>query len=472
MARYKIDMSLIIVLFEISMIIVILAIVFGRFHHYDKLHIAEKNRFDMMEMADKLRQSSDDMTHFARTYAVTGDKRYKRQYFDTLQIREGGLARPLNYTGIYWDLAEDIREQRHPDTIYVSLKTLMSSLPYTPEELALLKKSETSANILVDKEVGAFEQIIEHKNYKKAMEILHGSSYYSAKSDIMDPIDTFITLLNSRTKREIDDIYDTVQLYYYAIILALILFVVVNVMLYFFLDRQRSILILKEKTIEQQSRLAQMGEMISMIAHQWRQPLAAISSTSGAISIKAQQDKLDSSTAIKLSDNISQYSQHLSTTIDDFRNFFKADKQMAKTTYTEIVDSILGIIESSILSQEIEIDKVLNSTVVFDTYANETKQVVLNLIKNAEDVLIEKETKNPKISIHTVGNVLTIRDNAGGIPDSIIDRIFDPYFSTKTKKDGTGLGLYMSKTIIEDHCGGELSVYNDTDGAVFTIKLP
>jgi len=222
----------------------------------------------------------------------------------------------------------------------------------------------------------------------------------------------------------------------------------------------------------QQSRLAQMGELIAMIAHQWRQPLAAISSASGAITIKAQLDSLDTKTAIKLSDNISSYSQHLSTTIDDFRDFFKIDKKIVSTTYTQIVDSILGIIANSIESQDIDIEKHLNSTEVFDTYANEIRQVVLNLIKNSEDALIVKNIKNPKIVISTDGDTLIISDNAGGISEDIINSVFDPYFSTKLEKDGSGLGLYMSKTIIEKHCGGEISVHNDSKGAVFEIKLP
>jgi C4-dicarboxylate-specific signal transduction histidine kinase len=108
---------------------------------------------------------------------------------------------------------------------------------------------------------------------------------------------------------------------------------------------------------------------------------------------------------------------------------------------------------------------------VFHTYPNEIKQVILNLLKNAEDILLEKEIENPTITINTYDNILIVKDNAGGVPDDIIGKIFDPYFSTKTKKDRTGLGLYMSKTIIEDHCGGSLSVSNDNNGAIFKIEL-
>jgi len=227
----------------------------------------------------------------------------------------------------------------------------------------------------------------------------------------------------------------------------------------------------KEKILLHQNRLAQMGEMISMIAHQWRQPLSAISSTSGSIKLKAKMDNLDNNTAIELSTNILTYSHHLSTTIDDFRNFFKINKNKKDTTYNDIIESVLNIVEVSIKNKNITLEKELKSNLIFNSYPNELKQVILNLIKNAEDILLEKDIKNPKIIISTKDNILSISDNAGGIPKDIIDKIFDPYFSTKKDLNGTGIGLYMSKIIIEDHCGGSLRVLNNKEGAVFIIKL-
>jgi PAS domain S-box-containing protein len=227
----------------------------------------------------------------------------------------------------------------------------------------------------------------------------------------------------------------------------------------------------KAKQLFQQSRLAQMGEMISMIAHQWRQPLSAISSTSNTINLKSKLNNLDKETAIELSNKITKYSGHLSQTIDDFREFFKPNKDKEETTFDLVVESVLNIIDSTLKVNKIDIELKLDSKIVFNTYPNEIKQVLLNLIKNAEDVLIEREIENPKIVIQTQESRLSVYDNAGGIPTDIIDNIFDPYFSTKLKKDGTGLGLYMSKMIIEDHCKGNLEVSNNKYGALFTIEL-
>jgi len=227
----------------------------------------------------------------------------------------------------------------------------------------------------------------------------------------------------------------------------------------------------QNKKMLEQSRLAQMGEMLSMIAHQWRQPLTAISATSSALNLKSKLNKLDNETVVSLTNKISLYAQHLSNTIDDFRDFFKSNKEKKEINYDELVSSVLNIVEISIVNKNIKIIKNLESKEYFFSYPNEIKQVILNLIKNAEDILVEKKINNPMITISSTKNILTIADNAGGIPFDIIERIFDPYFSTKLEKNGTGLGLYMSKTIIEEHCGGILSVTNNTSGAVFKIII-
>jgi len=227
----------------------------------------------------------------------------------------------------------------------------------------------------------------------------------------------------------------------------------------------------KDQQMLQQSRLAQMGEMISMIAHQWRQPLAAINSASMVLNMKARLNKVDKDLVLDITSKISDYSQHLSSTIDDFREFFKANKEKKEVTYNDLIKSVLNIVEVPLQNKNIDVVQKLESQKVFYTYPNELKQVILNLIKNAEDVLLERRIENPRIVIETQENILRVMDNAGGVPQEYINKIFDPYFSTKTKKDGTGLGLYMSKTIVEEHCGGKLRVYNNEHGACFEVVL-
>ncbi len=233
--------------------------------------------------------------------------------------------------------------------------------------------------------------------------------------------------------------------------------------------------IIKDKQLLQQSRLAQMGEMISMIAHQWRQPLSVISSIAISLNVKAELGKADEATVIDFSKKISEYSQHLSSTIDDFRDFYKPNKEQENTDFTSIIKSVLSIVEIEITTNNIEIIKDLQSKEIFQSYPNELKQVVLNLLKNAQDILIDKNISYPWIKIKSFTKnektILEISDNGGGVPDEVINKIFDPYFSTKLDKNGTGIGLYMSKLIIHEHCNGKLSVENTQDGAVFKIEI-
>ncbi len=231
----------------------------------------------------------------------------------------------------------------------------------------------------------------------------------------------------------------------------------------------------KEKQLLQQSRLAQMGEMLSMIAHQWRQPLAAISATTNALILKNGRGKYTQELFDDRLHKIADYSQHLSTTINDFRNFFATKKEKEETSLEVISADVLKIIQISIENKNIKIVTDFQYNRNFKTYKNELKQVLLNLMKNAEDALLEKGNDNPKITIRTFSEnghaVLSVEDNAGGINAEVMEKIFDPYFSTKSEKDGTGLGLYMSKIIVQDHCEGKLNVSNHNEGARFKIIL-
>ena len=232
----------------------------------------------------------------------------------------------------------------------------------------------------------------------------------------------------------------------------------------------------KTKQLIQQSRLAQMGEMISMIAHQWRQPLTAISATTNNILIKLMLGNDISKKELEDEINlISNYSQHLSLTIDDFRNFFKTDKEKMDVSLEEIVSNSISIMKSSLDSNYIKLETSFECNIKLNLYTSEVSQVILNILKNAEDALLEKEVSFPIIKVRTYIKskyaVVKICDNAGGIPKDIIENIFDPYFSTKESKEGTGIGLYMSKIIINEHCNGDISVSNDEKGAVFKIKF-
>ena len=235
-----------------------------------------------------------------------------------------------------------------------------------------------------------------------------------------------------------------------------------------------------------QSRMAQIGELLSMIAHQWRQPLGSIASV--AINVKVKLSLLDLEEYNKESaqtlnnfvdqrmDEIESYVKSLSTTIDDFRTLYKPDKVMEYNSIIKPIHHALMLMKLSFNDNSITVKESHNVETPILMHNNEIMQVIMNLLKNAEDNFLENNVKNPPIYIESskVDDkiIIDIKDNGGGIPKFLQEKIFEPYFSTKTEKNGTGLGLYMCKIIIEDHHNGKLNVFNKDDGACFSIELP
>ncbi|QFR50440.1 HAMP domain-containing histidine kinase [Sulfurimonas lithotrophica] len=232
-----------------------------------------------------------------------------------------------------------------------------------------------------------------------------------------------------------------------------------------------------EKMLLAQSKQAIMGEMIEMIAHQWRQPITSIGMIVNNLFLDIAIDEIDMDEMVKDLEKISYQVKHLSGTIDDFRDFFKESKEKNSMTIKEVMAATMIIIEKQLSSHNIEI-RCINNTddISINTYKNELIQVVLNILANSKDAYNDKELDEKIIEVESkqVGEdvVLYIRDNAGGIPENIIGRIFEPYFSTKNEKNGTGLGLYMSMIIVKEHIGGKIEVKNTDNGAEFKITIP
>ena len=242
----------------------------------------------------------------------------------------------------------------------------------------------------------------------------------------------------------------------------------------------------RNELLIQQSRMVQMGEMLAMIAHQWRQPLAAISVITSNINVMMALEKFDlkeekgrEECLAFLSEKLKEIDTcvgTLTTTINDFRTFYKPKKEASSIRFIEPVNKAINILRPSFEFEKIEIIQTCTScNYQIKIHANELMQVVLSILQNSLDNFIEKKTKEPKITVACKCDsdkvILEIGDNGGGIPEDVLDKIFDPYFSTKSEKNGTGLGLYMSKLIIEEHHKGRLYAKNHDGGVYFTIEL-
>ncbi len=234
-------------------------------------------------------------------------------------------------------------------------------------------------------------------------------------------------------------------------------------------------LLQKEDLLIIQSRHAAMGEMIAMIAHQWRQPLSIISMSASNIRLSLElEEEIKTKVLEEHLKTVAHYVQYLSTTIDDFRNFFKPNKTTLKIHISHILNELTKILHVSFVNNNITLIIHNDDDFEIKTFANELLQVVLNLVNNAKDVLKEKHINNPTITLSTSQTnekyTLSVCDNAGGIPADIIDKIGKQYFTTKSDQ-GTGLGLYMSIVILEQHLNGSLTWQNKEEGACFTVSI-
>jgi len=231
----------------------------------------------------------------------------------------------------------------------------------------------------------------------------------------------------------------------------------------------------KDKMMFSQSRLAQMGEVISMIAHQWRQPLNSLSLLNQTILLKYDRYKLNDEAMEFFKVHSKKQIHEMSKTIDDFKDFFKPQKVQTRFLLNDVLENLLDIVKPIYLSHDVSVKMNITQEYPIVGYQNELGQAVLNILNNAKDALIDNEIekKELNISVEEVSEKIhiIISDNAGGIPEDCIDNIFDPYFSTKEDKNGTGLGLYMTKMIIEEHMRGRIIASNNPLGAIFTIVL-
>ncbi len=235
-------------------------------------------------------------------------------------------------------------------------------------------------------------------------------------------------------------------------------------------NRQQQLLMMR------QNRLAQMGEMISMIAHQWRQPLNNLTFLNQLIAFTYRRGNLNDENMEDFNQNAKKQIEDMSQTIKDFSNFFKPQKEMRNFCINKVINSIIEILNPLFSKYNLSIE-FINIKDTFETngFENELRQALINIINNSKDALIENGVEDKKIKIQLKeieGKVIiSISDNGGGIDEEIMNKIFDPYFTTKGEKNGTGLGLYMAKLIIEDHMDGKIVVINRKNGVVFDISL-
>lgn len=237
------------------------------------------------------------------------------------------------------------------------------------------------------------------------------------------------------------------------------------------LERNRE----KDHLLIQQGRQAAMGEMIGNIAHQWRQPLNVVGLLVQSLPEYARSGELTEEYLEDTARHAMEVISYMSRTMNDFRHFFSPDKEKSEFAIREVVERSISFIQPHFHYHDIEVKLLITDGLTANGYPNEYSQVLLNILGNAKDIFLERGIEKPAITIRAYEaggrTVVSIADNAGGVPDDILARIFDPYFTRKRSGEGTGLGLYISKTIIEKNMNGSLTARNDGSGAEFRIEV-
>lgn len=228
----------------------------------------------------------------------------------------------------------------------------------------------------------------------------------------------------------------------------------------------------------EQAKMASLGEMIGNIAHQWRQPLSLIRTACTGIKFQNEIGVLTDKLLLEELESIDKSTMYLSETIDTFRNFIKEEKEYKSVILQDRIKETINLLNATLKNNYINLKTNIEQIepIEIKIIADELSQVIINIINNAKDVFKEREVQDPKIILNLYKEdnrvILTIEDNAGGVPSKVINHIFEPYFTTKHQSQGTGLGLYMSHKIVTESLKGKLFVENTKDGAKFFIELP
>jgi C4-dicarboxylate-specific signal transduction histidine kinase len=514
---------------------------------------AQERQLSTYKLADELRQSSDDLTRFARAYAATGDDRFERYYWRILDIRNGVSTRPEGYGGIYWDLvaAGELPEPPAGRAGASSLESRMVQAGITSDEFAKLKEAQDRSDELVNLEriainavkgrfddgTGSFSRVAAPDRVM-AMNLLQRDRYYAAKAKIMKPIGEFISILEGRTQSELSALNrQSRQLLTGVLMTSLVLFCVVATMVWMLQSRlvRRSALLLRtvnkigagdlsarsdlsgndeisvlgtaidsmagrlssaisealrnaqevtardreqemRSELARASKLTTLGTMAASIAHEVRQPLAAIVANSSAAQRWLSREHPDLEEARASLKNIVADGHRASEVVDSVRAMVeKGTQDKTQCDINQLVLEVLALLRGELKSNNISVESTLSDNVAqISVDRGQLQQVLVNLVMNAVEAMELVHDRPRVLRIRSKNDdgdvVVTIEDSGPGIGADDPDSIFKPFFTTKSH--GVGLGLSICRSIVEAHGGRLSAAAAKPHGSVFQVVLP
>ena len=384
-------------------------------------------------------------------------------YIKNLKYPNNGYIFVLNYDGVYLNHfrkeiiglnALEVKDTRTYQTIIDALNIAKNT---NGDFLSYVQNRKPGSNLPIKK----ISYIKGLNNWQWVI----GKGFY--EDDINQILEEKKNKLDKRLEDNLNTLF-TIS-FILTLILLIISFYISNILQNIFKEYQKEIksnlkkLTKQHNILAQQSKMAAIGEMIANIAHQWRQPLSNISTAASGLKLKKEIGSLSNEDLDKSLDYITNSTLYLSKTIDDFRNFFAKDQEQKVFLIQEAFDETLNIIKSQFKNKDINIIQNISETKILGL-KSELIQVLINILNNSRDELIKKERENKLILINTFEKdeklIITIKDNAGGIKEKDIQRVFEPYFTTKHQSQGTGIGLYMSEEIIVKHFKGFVEIEN------------
>jgi len=432
--------------FNIILVVIIAVLVININLCNNEMIKFDNKRFNIIHQANKLKIDLEELVYFAGLYVEKSDIKYRKMYDDTLEKISKNKIK-------YESLNMDIKELSHFEK-------------------------------LLNMNADAFDSI----NQIYSTSLIKSSQYLNMKIKSIKYVDNFLFLLHKKMNNEMKKNNDKQSHKFFALYFVFFIFILMDILFFVILKKEHDKLNKKlkqsieeaidenrkkDKLLFNQSKHAAMGEMVGSIAHQWRQPLTAIAGHIQMIQFDFEDELINEKYVEKFIDDNMKIISFMSKTIDDFRDFFRENKVKREFRAKKSVESTFNLISAQLDNQEITVEITGDDTCTVYGFESEFQQVVLNLINNSKDEILNKKIKKGTVKIDIFNElnftVFKFKDNAGGIPEDIIDRIFEPYYTTKEQGQGTGLGLYMSKTIIEKNMGGHISVENYNGGAIFTI---